>query len=84
MLADIEFVLNSNAQEIIDFDVGLEYGSGGRLPDYTGAYTVTPRLVEQTLATNGKSMTDDVTVEPIGVARVTNPSGGITCTIGLD
>lgn len=84
MLADIEFVLNANAQEIIDFDVGLEYGQGGKLPDYTGAYNVIPRLVGQTLATNGKSMTDDVTVEPIGVARVTNPSGGITCTIGLD
>lgn len=80
--AEIELSINSTVR--IDFDVSVEMGSAGRLPDYDGSYEVTPRLVEQVLPTKDKSMTDDLTVKEIGVLRVTNPSGGDTVTIGID
>lgn len=35
------------------------------LPAYTGSYTVTPTQGTQTLATNGKRMTANVTINPI-------------------
>ena len=38
---------------------------GGQLPDYTGQTTVTPASTAQTLATAGKSVHQDITVEPI-------------------
>ena len=58
-------------------------GSGdSSIPAYTGEYSVTPRVYEQTLDTDGKRMLDDVTVEVIPVARVSNESGGDTATIG--
>lgn len=81
MLPDIYMELNADSTVKIDFDVGIEYGQGGRLPDYHGSYEVTPKLVDQTLPTKDKSMTDNVVVKEVPVARVSNPSGGKTCTI---
>ena len=52
------------------------------LPAYTGAYNVDPKFTAQKLATNGKKMRDDVTVEAIEVQRVSNTSGGRTVYIG--
>ena len=49
---------------------------------YTGAYNVKPDFYGTTLETESKFMTDDVTVEPIEVARVSNTSGGTTVYIG--
>ena len=54
----------------------------GDLPAYTGAYDVDPKFTAQKLATNGKKMRDDVTVEAIEVQRVSNTSGGRTVYIG--
>ena len=54
----------------------------GDLPAYTGAYDVDPKFTAQKLATNGKKMLDDVTVEAIEVQRVSNTSGGRTVYIG--
>ena len=34
-------------------------------PAYTGAYTITPGDAAQVLATNGKRMTGDVTINPV-------------------
>lgn len=42
----------------------VQAGGGGGVP-YTGAYEVTPTQSTQTLATNGRVMTADVTVNPI-------------------
>ena len=81
MLPDIYMELNADSTVKIDFDVGIEYGQGGRLPDYHGSYEVTPKLEDQTLLTKDKSMTDNVVVKEVPVARVSNPSGGKTCTI---
>lgn len=93
MLPDMEFNITSSATNLveielnldptvkIDFDVGVEYGQGGRLPDYKGSYEVIPKLIDQTLPTKDKSMTDDVVVKEVPVARVTNPAHGKTVTI---
>ena len=61
MLPDIYMELNADSTVKIDFDVGIEYGQGGRLPDYHGSY--------------------EVVIKEVPVARVSNPSGGKTCTI---
>ena len=52
------------------------------LQAYTGEYDVDPKFTAQKLATNGKKMRDDVTVEAIEVQRVSNTSGGRTVYIG--
>lgn len=49
---------------------------------YTGEYTVNPDFSGKTLETKGKTMDEDVTVKPIEVTRVGNPSGGTTVYIG--
>lgn len=65
----------------IRLEATLNIGSGGRLPNYTGDYTVIPKVYEQTLETKNKSMTDDVTVTAVPYAEVSNPSGGLTANI---
>ena len=49
---------------------------------YDGPYTVTPDFETQELATKDRLLKDNVTVDPIVVARVENPSGGKTIFIG--
>lgn len=49
---------------------------------YDGTYQVTPKFTEETLETKDKLMKENVTISPIGVARVSNPSGGTTVYIG--
>lgn len=49
---------------------------------YEGPYEVTPKFLDQILATKDKNMKQDVTVHTIPVARVSNPDGGNTVTIG--
>lgn len=49
---------------------------------YDGLYQVTPKTVSQTLATANKLMQDNVMVEEIPYAEVTNDSGGKTASIG--
>lgn len=48
---------------------------------YEGDYIVTPRVVEQTMPTKDKRMTDDVTIKGIEIHRVKNSSGGTTVYI---
>ena len=54
------------------------------MPYYEGTYEVTPRKVEQVLATKNKSMSDNVTVFSIPYAEVSNLGGGLTATIGIE
>lgn len=42
---------------------------------YRGDYTVIPKREDQTLATKGKNMEDDVTVTEVPYAEVSNESG---------
>lgn len=74
----------SVASETEVVDITVSDGSGGRLPNYEGEYTVTPRKREIVLPTKNKSMMDDVTVFQIPYSEVSNPQGGITATIGLE
>ena len=83
MLPDLEMEMCVDTSIRIDFDIGVEMGTGGRLPDYEGSYDITPRLVEQVLPTNGRSMNDDVTVREVPVDRVKNLGGGNTVTIDV-
>ena len=59
-----------------------KFGDGSSADTYTGEYEVTPRIYEQTLETEGKQMSDDVTVYEIPITRTTNPHGGQTVVIG--
>ncbi len=78
---DVRLLEGSLSSGTILIDSELDIGSGGRLPNYEGDYTVIPKVYEQTLATKNKSMTDDVTVEAVPYAEVSNPSGGKTANI---
>lgn len=51
--------------QIVKANVSTEIRPVIDVPEYEGEYTVTPTEETQTLETNGKRMTDDVTVEPI-------------------
>ncbi len=83
---DIQSTLNLDIDliETPEINLTIEEGGGSPLPYYDGAYQVTPRKVEQVLDTKNKSMRDDVTIDPINYAEVTNPQGGKTATIGYE
>lgn len=67
-----EYLLSTSVAEIVSV--------GG--DPYTGDYVVDPSFVKSTLPTKDKLLLEDVTVNPIEVARVSNPSGGTTIYIG--
>lgn len=72
-------------QESVPIDITIDEGTGGgKLPYYEGAYEVTPRKVEQILATKDKSMSDNVTVFSIPYQETTNVGGGYTAVIGVE
>ena len=63
---DLEFDLDFEEVQIIHTDYD----------PYMGPYEVIPKAWEdQILATNGKNMTDDVTVFEVPYDEVTNPTG---------
>lgn len=76
----VTFELTQKAALSVAFDVTIREGGGGE--PYTGSYIVTPTFETQRLATKNKLLQDDVTVDPIAVARVENPAGGKTIFIG--
>lgn len=51
-------------------------------PMYEGPYDATPTVDGLKLATRRRSMSKDVSVEPIPIGSVSNASGGRTVTIG--
>ena len=63
-----------------EFDLAVN--TQGDVVPYTGNYIVDPDFATQILGTKEKFMLDDVTVNPIEVARVSNPAGGRTIYIG--
>lgn len=52
------------------------------LPQYSGAYTITPDWQAQTLSTAGKLLSEDVQVQEIQTWETSNESGGTTYIIG--
>ena len=63
-----------------EFNVNVN--TQGDVVPYTGNYIVDPDFATQILGTKEKYMLDDVAVNPIEVARVSNPAGGRTIYIG--
>ena len=76
----VTFELTQKTALSVAFDVTIRGGSGG--DPYDGPYTVTPDFETQELATKDRLLKDNVTVDPIVVARVENPAGGKTIFIG--
>lgn len=76
----VTFELTQKTALSVAFDVTIREGGGGE--PYDGPYTVTPDFETQELATKDRLLKDNVTVNPIAVARVENPSGGKTIFIG--
>lgn len=52
------------------------------VPTYEGSHQITPSFASQLLDTSGLLLEEDIQVEPIPIARVTNTSGGTTVIIG--
>ena len=65
----------------IDVDIG-EFVIIDDHATYDGSYEVTPRVYAQSLDTDGKLMSDDVTVHEIPVTSTSNLQGGLTVLIG--
>ena len=74
-----DFRLNAPPALKVSFDVTVSAVSGAA---YEGPYTLDPDFDGVTLPTKNKTMRDDVTVNPIEVARVSNSAGGTTIYIG--
>ena len=68
----------------MSFEPGFDanVNTQGDVVPYTGNYIVDPDFATQILGTKEKYMLDNVTVNPIEVARVSNPAGGRTIYIG--
>ena len=78
LVQELELELESAGGEL-----ELELESPGYIPPmYEGPYMVTPDFTSQVLETAEKMMSDDVIVDEIPVAEVTNPAGGLTLTVG--
>lgn len=60
--------------------VDLPYTS--EYPEYEGEYFVIPEVESQTLDTSNRVLTEDVTVDAIPYAEVSNSADGTTVTIG--
>lgn len=68
----------------IEMDVSQTVSVIGDLgyPMYDGPYEATPTVDGLTLSTRRRSMSKDVSIEPIPIGSVSNDSGGRTVTIG--
>lgn len=68
----------------IEMDMSQTVSVMGELnyPMYEGPYDATPTVDGLKLATRRRSMSKDVSVEPIPIGSVSNSSGGRTVTIG--
>ena len=62
--------------------LAMTASEGGDVPVYEGSYEVTPSSEKQILDTDGKLMSEDLTINEIPVSEVSNNQGGTTITIG--
>lgn len=87
---DVDFNLSSQFIDLFmdnntpTLDIEMLGAGEYRLPYYEGPYIVNPRKVEQILATEEKSMSSNVTINPIYYAEVSNIAGGHTAYIGME
>lgn len=66
----------------VGVDVESELIPVGEYEHYSGDYSVTPKLENQTLKTKNKVMDFDVDVKAIPIEKISNSSGGNTVIIG--
>lgn len=68
----------------IEMDMSQTVSVMGELgyPMYKGPYDATPTVDGLTLATKRRSMSRDISIDPIPIGSVSNDSGGRTVTIG--
>lgn len=52
------------------------------LPTYEGTHSIVPSFADQLLDTSGLLVEEDIKIEAIPLARVSNTSGGMTVIIG--
>lgn len=57
-------------------------GTSTTYENYEGAYNVTPSVVEQTLPTRDKYLSDDIDISGVPKSTTTNSGGGKTVSIG--
>ena len=50
--------------------------------DYEGSYVITPDVDQQVISTNDRHLTEDIIIQPIPYAEVSNDANGYTVTIG--
>lgn len=85
--------MNSHKEIVLDGELSLNIPMDGEvgiitkvvqhdLPVYTGETTVEPDFDGTVLMTAQKVMTQNITVNPIQVESVSNPTGGRTVYIG--
>ena len=77
----IEIDIDMTSSPSLEMDVSHTVSVIGE-PIYDGPYDATPTVDGLTLATKRKSMSKDVTIEPIPIVSASNDSGGRTVTIG--
>ncbi len=65
--------------DVAGYKTAVVFGEGKK---YEGEYEVKPMFEAQTLPTKEKILTEDITVNAIEVARVSNQNGGKTVYIG--
>ena len=75
-------VQSDKRQDLSVTSTSVRIGSGRDVDDYGGPYELTPTLEGFDVATKDTAMLDDITVNPIPVAKVSNEAGGYTFVIG--
>lgn len=76
--------IDPTSRPSLEMDMSQTISVVGELnyPMYEGPYDATPTVDGLKLATKRRSMSKDVSIEPIPIGSVSNTSGGRTVTIG--
>lgn len=83
-ISSVAVDIDLKPRQSLEMDVSQTVNVIGELayPMYQGPYEATPTVDGLMLATRRRSMSNDVSVEPIPIGSVSNDSGGRTITIG--
>lgn len=80
---ETDFPVVFDEGDVLDPDFGEVYTVvSDKVPRYDGDHEITPSFADQLLDTSGLMLEEDIRIEPIPIARVTNTSGGTTVIIG--
>ena len=82
VVLDGELSLNLNIDGEMSLDLHMDGEAGTDAPTYQGQTTVNPDFEGTVLETAQKIVLSNITVNPIQVESVSNPTGGRTVYIG--